>query len=87
MATTTILPAPSDTSVARVVTAHHTIGIEEFHDHRCPEAHHALVERFEGEVVRVWCRDVDVLRGATLDQVGHEYARQFEADYVVAVTA
>lgn len=77
----------SDTRAPREITAHHTIGVEPFTDRRCPEVRAAVVERYAGEVVCICCRDVDVLRGASLDDVAHVYAAQFEADYVVTVTA
>lgn len=64
------------------VTAHHTISVEPYCDHRRPDVHEAVVERYRGVVVQVCCCDVDVCEGATLDQVAHVYAETYEADYV-----
>lgn len=83
------LPSISDTSdkfPSTGVTAHHTITVEPFTDRRCPEVHQAVVERFNGEVVYLCCRDVDLREGASIEDAAQAYARQFEADYVVAVT-
>jgi hypothetical protein len=76
---TTRLPQPTD--IGRV-SAHHTISVEPFCDHRRPDVHEAVVERDHGVIVQVCCCDVDVREGATLDQVAHAYAEQYEADYV-----
>jgi hypothetical protein len=81
MATPT-LPQPSDTDR---VTAHHTVSVEPYCDHRRPDVHEAVVERYKGEIVTVCCCDVDVLGSATLDQVAHVYAEMYGAD-VVEVT-
>lgn len=78
------LPAGSDTRTASY-TAHHTISVEPYEDRRCLEVHEAVVERFRGVVVCVCCRDVDLLRGATLDEVAHRYAEAYEADYLPSV--
>lgn len=86
MATTTILPAPTEPRISGEVTAHHTITVEPYTDIHCAEVHEAVVERFRGVLVCVCCRDVDVLRNASLDDVARAYARMYEADYVASVT-
>lgn len=85
MATTTTVPDQLEVRPTSRVTAHHTVTVEPFEDYRCPEVHEAVVERFEGVVVCICCRDVDLREGATLDAAARAYAAMFEADYVVEV--